>query len=630
MPFVNFLKMTTYILGKYTDLFAILIFIIILEFSILVLLLTRRMKKIKIPADIINGYLRLYEIIVFSIIFIILGYILILIKHFILLISYGTSTNFVGLEPLSSLVVIALMVYLILLVLKHEVKASFILLFSIIFGITYVLIVDPFSQRIFTDRILAATYVVEKGKYPPGLLDRAYDPLPFDVAIYSFLALIFGIGLERILIFLIYPTLSLTVTYAVTWLLMVRSVGGVKEGNVIKMAFIIIFLSQISCWVLTITSHEALWSAWLLIVLAEYNALKILKNKNTEYSSTIVFLVLVLASLFYHVTVTTILLSLVIVSIIFMFIRDFQAVKVKSLFLFFIVYVGILTFIKSFLIAEYVFSGFFSLLKKIFELQYSEELSIYTRSNILESANIYLRYAQISPSLVVAIGLVSIIFYIFRIFNDKIAKDNNNEIIISLSLGSTGLILLFISFLSTSIRGATYNTTFLRPALFLLLLGAIPYVVEKAEVFYSNKKLALIQIIILFVIVGLAVNDISITPRKGLYSPFVYVNCLDIDNLRYLKYVASGNAAIIGFPEVSMFSWYLNIMYNYNITTIGSAKNIRNIYMDLYENHRIQHDLYRSLIASINDPSVRPVLSILDERSQRIYDSNIYVIHYIY
>jgi hypothetical protein len=266
----------------------------------------------------------------------------------------------------------------------------------------------------------------------------------------------------------------------------------------------------------------------------------------------------------------------------------------------------------------------------MFELQYSEELSIYTRSNILESANIYLRYSQVSPSLVVAIGLASIILYIIRIFSDKIAKGNNNEIIVSLSLGSTGFILLFMSFLSTFIRGATYNTTFLRPALFLLLLGAIPYVIEKAEAFYSNKKLASVQIIILLVIVGLAINDISITPRKGLYSPFVYVNCFDIDNLLYLKYIASGNTAIIGFPEVSMFSWYLNIMYNYNITTVGSAKNIRNIYMDLYENHRIQRDLYRSLHASINDPSVRPMLSVLNEYSLRIYDSNIYVMHYLY
>jgi len=169
----------------------------------------------------------------------------------------------------------------------------------------------------------------------------------------------------------------------------------------------------------------------------------------------------------------------------------------------------------------------------------------------------------------------------------------------------------------------------LRPALFLLLLGAIPYVVEKAETICSNKKLALIQIIMLIVIVGLAINDIGITPRKGLYSPFVYVNCLDIDNLRYLKYVVSGNTAIIGFPEVSMYSQYLSIMYNYILITIGSAKNIRNIYMDLYENQRIPSDLYRSLLASINDPSVRPMLSVLDEYSLRIYDSNIYVVHYI-
>jgi hypothetical protein len=310
----------------------------------------------------------------------------------------------------------------------------------------------------------------------------------------------------------------------------------------------------------------------------------------------------------------------------------FKQIRVKTLFLLFIIYVGILSFIKTSLIAEHVFSDFFSLLKIMLTLQYSEKLSIYIRANILESVNIYLRYAQTSPSLVVAIGLASIIFYIIRIFSGKTVKgknNNNNEIVTSLSLGSTGFILLFVSFLSFFVRGTTYNTTFLRPALFLLLLGAIPYVVEKAETICSNKKLALIQIIMLIVMVGLAVNDIGITPRKGLYSPFVYVNCLDIDNLRYLKYVVSGNTAIIGFPEVSMYSQYLSIMYNYILITIGSAKNIRNIYMDLYENQRIPSYLYRSLLASINDPSVRPMLSVLDEYSLRIYDSSIYVVHYI-
>jgi hypothetical protein len=266
----------------------------------------------------------------------------------------------------------------------------------------------------------------------------------------------------------------------------------------------------------------------------------------------------------------------------------------------------------------------------MFALQYTEELSIYTRSNILESSNIYLRYAQVSPSLVVAMGLVSIISYIIRIFSDKTVKGNNNEIVISLSLGITGFILLLMSFLSTFIRGTTYNSTFLRPALFLLLLGAIAYVVEKSEVFYSNKKLALIQLIMLFVIVGLAINDLSVTPRKGLYSPFVYVDSLDIDNVHYLNYVSKDNIPITGFPEVSMYIQYLDIKYNYRLTTISSAKNIREIYMNLYKKQRIQSDLYRSLLVSINEQSIRLILSILDKHYPRIYDSNIYIVHYIY
>jgi hypothetical protein len=231
---------------------------------------------------------------------------------------------------------------------------------------------------------------------------------------------------------------------------------------------------------------------------------------------------------------------------------------------------------------------------------------------------------------VVAIGLASILFYIVRIFGNKTVKGKNiNETVISLSLSNTGLILLFMSFLSIFVQGMTYSTTFLRPALFLLLLGAIPYVVEKAKIIYSNRKLFLIQAIMLIVIVGLAVNDVSVTPRKGLYSPFVYVNSLDVDNLHYLNYVINNNIAIIGYPEVSMYSQYLNIKYNYNLTTIGSAKDIRNIYMDLYENQRIQDNLHGSLLVSINEFSIRPILFMLDEYSPRVYNSNIYVIHYI-
>jgi hypothetical protein len=134
----------------------------------------------------------------------------------------------------------------------------------------------------------------------------------------------------------------------------------------------------------------------------------------------------------------------------------------------------------------------------------------------------------------------------------------------------------------------------------------------------------------LIVIVGLAVNDVGVTPRKGLYSPFVYVNSLDIDNLHYLNYVINNNNIVtIGYPEVSMYLQYLSIKYNYSLTIISSAKNIRKIYMDLYENQRIQGDLHRSLLVSINEFSIRPILFMLDEYSPRIYDSNIYVIHYI-
>ncbi|NAZ11874.1 MAG: hypothetical protein GU361_04010 [Desulfurococcales archaeon] len=191
-------------------------------------MLTRRMKQIKDYPRIIKGRAKLHEIAIFPV-FLVLSFMLILIKHFILLASYGISITFVGFEPLLSFIVIVLIVNLILLALKSEVKVNIILFLSIIFGIAYVLNVDPFSQRFLIDRVIAATYVVEKGIYPPGLLDNAYNPLPFDVAIYSFLALIFGIEPVRTLVFLIYPTLSLTVTYAVAWLLMVRSFRGVEE-----------------------------------------------------------------------------------------------------------------------------------------------------------------------------------------------------------------------------------------------------------------------------------------------------------------------------------------------------------------------------------------------------------------
>jgi hypothetical protein len=143
-------------------------------------------------------------------------------------------------------------------------------------------------------------------------------------------------------------------------------------------------------------------------------------------------------------------------------------------------------------------------------------------------------------------------------------------------------------------------------------------------------KLFLIQAIMLIVIVRLVVNDVSVTPRKGLYSPFVYINSLDVDNLHYLNYVTNNNIAIIGYPEVPTFLQYLNIKYNtiYNLTIIGSAKNIRKIYMDLCENQRIQGNLHGSLLASINEFSIRPILFMLDEYFPRMYDSNIYVIHY--
>jgi hypothetical protein len=631
MSLINILEMLETIvslLENRADLLAIPIFVFALEFLVLLLRIRMKQVKVKVFFGSTNRHSKLYEIVVFPIL-IILGFMLILIKNFILFASYNVSMNFVGLEPLLSLIVIVLMVYLMLLVLKHEIKFSLILLFSIVFGLLYVLNVDLFSQKIFTDRILATTYVVEKGIYPSSLLDKAYDPIPFDVAIYSFLSLILGIEPTSILVFLIYPTLSLTITYILTWLLMVRYVGGIREEyNAVRIAFIIVFLSQISCWSLTITSHEALWSAWLLIALAEYSLFKILGNKNAGHSTTIVFLILVLASLFYHITVSTVLLSLAIAFIIFMFIYGFQTIIIKVLFSFFAIYT-VLSFIKTYFIAEYPFSAFFSLLKTMLSLQYSEELAIYTRANILKSTNIYLRYAQTSPSLILAIGLASIIFYIIRIFNNRTVKNRNNEIVISLSLSSTGFILLFMSFISIFISRTVYSTVFMRPALFLLLLGAIPYVVEKAEVICNNKKIFLIQVIVLIVIVGLAVNDVVVTPRKGLYSPFVYVDSLDIDNLCYLKYVANNSIAVMGFSEASMYSQYLNTKYNYSLTTIVSAKNIRNIYMQLYENQGVQSDLYKSLLVSMNDPSVRPILSTLDEYSLRIYDSNIYVIHYI-
>jgi hypothetical protein len=625
-----FLNITIKVIEKYADLLMILVLILILEFIALVLS-AKKIEQSNIRLSVANNYSKLYRVLAPSMFFV-LSIALILVKYHILLYSYHVSISFTGLEPLLSSLVIVLTAYLMFMALAHEVKVHFTLFLSLIFGVIYVLSVNPLSQSAFTDRILAATYVVEKGVYVPGLLDEAYNPIPFDISIYSFIALILGIDPSNVLIFMIYPTLSLTITYAITWLLIIRLIIKSKENhNTIKMAFVTIFLLQLSCWTLTITSHEALWSAWLLATVAMYNILKILKNMNIEFSSIITLQIFLLASVFYHVTTLTLVLPLMIGLTILVLIYDrSQITQGKNLFLWLISYLIILSYVKD-LVAGYLLPDFLLLLKRILTLQFSEELNIYVRTSILETNNSYLRYAQASPFLIIALSVSSTIFYLAMLLRKKMLKSVKErsiaEDIIGLSLGITGFVLLLISFLSTFIPGVVFNTTFIRPALFLLLLSNIPYIIKRYKRIGSSK-LVLVHIVTLLVIVGVAVNDVNITSRKGLFSPFIYVNDFDKHNLQFLKHVIEDNILIVG-SEASIYSWYLNIVHNRKLAFVASMKNIRNIYMYLHESGTIPRDSRELLLTSIKEFSVRHILSLSDETSTRIYDSDVYVIHYI-
>lgn len=144
-----------------------------------------------------------------------------------------------------------------------------------------------------------------------------------------------------------------------------------------------------------------------------------------------------------------------------------------------------------------------------------------------------------------------------------------------------------------------------------------------------NSKLILTYIVMFSVMVGVAINDISINSRKGIFSHFIYVNDFDEHNLQFLKYIAETNLLIVG-AEASTYSWHLNIVYDYQLLSVSSMKITRDIYAHLYESSGSSWHLNKLLLlASIKELGLRHILILLDKNFAKIYDSDTYTIHYV-
>ncbi|MEM3951775.1 hypothetical protein [Saccharolobus sp.] len=493
-----------------------------------------------------------------------------------------------------------------------------------VFAITYLLVADVFSYSILTDRILTAMVMVKKGSYP-GLLDEAYNPIPFDIILYSFISLIIGLEPSMLIIFLMYPTIILSVLYIITWFLISYLLTS-KNKLVMIMSFITVSLLNITCVLINITGHESLWTAWVLVALFIYLILKE-HRKKTVFSSTLPSLLLIITAIFYHLTAIFVLLALIIISIYYIK----KSIKNKNMIIYSTIVAIIFSWIKSIYQTRYTVKNFISLIDQILSLQLREEPSIYVRIQLSESRNIFLRYAQISPLLILSLSLVSLLFYMVKAIRTKqnIKTYDEFTVFVSLSLNIIGFLLLLLSILFLLI-GGTYTTTFIRPALALLLLSVIPYATVKSWTICNHKLLFIAMIILYAFIGGLSINDPGLTPRKGLYSPLIYVHFFDSINLQFLQNISDEYEIVIGSPEISMYGTYLVHIIQKNINVISSTKNIREIYNEILIYQAVPNNLRKCLIISMNSIDLQDVMIILDSLYSRVYDSGFYIAHNIW
>ncbi|MEM1925341.1 MAG: hypothetical protein QXH44_09760 [Pyrobaculum sp.] len=604
------------------DYVAIVAFLLILELIVLITVFKKGKERSPVNFSRRRCYsgLNFVTLITLNSVF---AFFTILIKHYILMLSYSTSFGYINLEfPL--LILITFFVLQLIVLIKLDFHTNMVLLTLLIFTTTYLLTFDIFSYNILTDRIITGIIMVKQGRYP-GFLDDAYNPIPFDVVLYSFMSLVLGVEPSERIVTLIYPNITLPVLFIMTWSLMSRiHTDEDKSILIVKTSFITVSLSQITCALISISTHESLWTAWVLVALFIYLILREY-GKITVLSSTLASLLLIIASIFYHITAMFVLLALIIISIHFFK----KPIMNKNMIIYPTVVAAIFSLVKSIFQTGYTVKTFVSLIEQILSLQLREELDIYVRGRLYESGNIFVRYAQSSPLLILSLMLVSLLYYVVKITSTKQNIKTNDEFkaFVGLSLSVTGFLFLSLSIVSLFVKGV-YSTTFVRPALALLLLGIFPYVVVRSRIICNHKYLFIAIMTVHVLMSGLSINDPNITPRKGLYSPFVYVHSFDLMNLQFLQSISNELKTVVGSPEVSMYGMYLvYVMQENRIDVIGSTKNIRDIYSKILTLQSVPDHLKRSLIVSMNSIELQNIVTILNSKYSRVYDSGFYIAH---
>lgn len=553
------------------------------------------------------------------------------VKYAILQCSYKTALNTTGLEiHLVSLIYTSFLILLALILLNIKFPdIDAILLILVVIAISYFFNMDIYSPETLTDRRLASNYIVSTGRYVSGLLNVAYDPIPFDVVIYTVLALTTGMNPLKSIIFSIYPIITLSLLFIIVWSLLARQ--QMRQGSthtIISEYKIILFqmtLLQMSSILIGISNHEALSTAWLFVTFSIYFLLKIVYENLYSVKSLLAIIMFAMCSMFYHVTSSLVLLPLV-VFIFMVFVINRKIIK--TLFYIFII-IAITAQIKNAIVSKYIIEDFIkSVTLPILSLQLREEASIYVRSYLYSSADIFLRYAQVAQFLPIAVAISALIYYsaslLYSTKNEKAPPSNKS----SQSFGLAFIISGFITFLLSLVglfMGGVFSTVFIRPSLYLMLIGSIPYIANRSKLLRKYVFLLLTIAMIYFTLVSIAANDIGLTPRRSIYSYFSYTNEDDFINLEFISN-SSGSLLLIGPSQASMYNTYLAQLTTSKLYNLGSEKNLRDVYNMILSRNEIPKELNPALYLTQSSIETETLVNILNT-CDKVYDSFNYVAH---
>lgn len=547
---------------------------------------------------------------------------ILMIKHLILKASYSVATGITGFEGFLLFCTLLFLFKLIVMVIDSSIYVSTLLMSIIVFYIAYTLPLDVFSRVILTDRIIAAEFVSLNGYYLNGFLDPAYDPMAFDVSLYSFLSLVTGVGVTDLSIPLSYMC-TVAALYVTIW----KNLSAVlsnKELILQKATLLFIVLLHLSNPVLNPYTHEALWSSWLLILLYIYVLLS--GSPISKLTNVFISILLVVSAVFYHITTIIMVLPFSIL----VFICYIISTSHIRRYFYVLIQFSLFSIFKVLFLNQSVITDFANFLEKIISLQFHEEAGIYLRANYITSPSMYLRYSQLSLILIPLIGFASLIFYLFMfmISLKRPIKQENWHNFIHFSLLLAGLVLLIFTGIAISI-GGILSTSFIRPGLFLLLTGSCVYIIKRTRTILKHRSLLIVSFVLIIIPCCFSIHDPTITPRKGLYVPFIFTNDFDVKNLDtvFNDHLSTDcDTLLIGYPEVLMYVSYLKHVVGASLcaTYVGSTKVIREFYENIGDH---TSSLAYVLFATLNNFDVRHAIEYLNLNALRLYDSGAYLIH---